>query len=39
VDAVARLPAVVGLQEAAEVDLSAVLVPAGQGLWIVVGGG
>jgi len=32
----ARAPGVDGLQEADDVDLSAVSVPAGQGLWIVV---
>jgi hypothetical protein len=32
----ARAPGVDGLQEAGDVDLSAVRVPAGQGLWVVV---
>jgi len=37
-DVSARAPAVEGLQESGDVDLGAVRVPAGQGLWIVVGG-
>jgi hypothetical protein len=35
----ARAPAVEGLQEAAELDLSQVLVPANQGLFVLVGSG
>ena len=35
----ARAPGVAGLQEARDIDLSAVRVPAGQGLWVVVSGG
>jgi len=35
-DAVATAPAVAGLQEGGPVDLSAVRVPAGEGLWVVV---
>jgi hypothetical protein len=34
----ARAPEVVGLQAAGDVDLSAVRVPADQGLWILLGG-
>ena len=37
-DAPARAPAVEGLQEAGAVDLSAVRVPAGRGLWVLLGG-
>lgn len=37
--ATARAPAVAGLQEGGAVDLSAVRVPANQGLWVVVGAG
>ncbi|MDH5589254.1 MAG: DUF6067 family protein [Gemmatimonadota bacterium] len=33
----ARAPAVEGLQEGGEVDLSALRVPAGMGVWVVVG--
>jgi hypothetical protein len=37
-DVSARAPEVGGLQESGDVDLGAVRVPAGQGLWVVVGG-
>jgi hypothetical protein len=37
-DASAHAPEVAGLQEAGEVDLGMLRVPAGQGLWVVVGG-
>ena len=37
-DVSVRAPEVLGLQEAATVELAALRVPAGQGLWIVLGG-
>ena len=35
-DTMGTAPAVAGLQDGGTVDLSAVRVPAGQGLWVVV---